>query len=264
MATGSSRTLTRTLGPVQLTVLGSSGTYPSRENPASSYLVTDGSTAIWCDAGPGSYQALLSVMDPRELSAIVISHRHPDHCTDLFALFHAITYSPRPIEGLTLIANRSVIDHAERFLDAGEDHAVHRAFDIRPTEGGDILQVGAIEVTAVEMDHSAPTLGFRFESDAQSIFYTADTGPGGDWQTRVGPVDLLVSEASMQGASLGDGSVLHLTASQAGEIASRLGATRLLLTHIPPHLDPIVSVREAEATFGKTVMAAVPGATHEV
>ncbi len=264
MAPGPARTLTRTLGSVQLSVLGSSGTYPSQTNPASSYLITHGSTSIWCDAGPGSFQALLDVMNPDDLDAVVISHRHPDHCTDLFAAFHALTYRPRPIEGLTLIANRSVIDHVKGFLDAGHDHAIDRAFDIHVSEGGERHRVGGIEVEPVEMDHSAPTLGFRFAADGRTIFYTADTGPGGSWQASVGAVDLLVCEATMQGTPSGEGSGLHLTAAQAGEIASRIGATRLLLTHIPPHLETLMSVREAETTFGRTVMAAVPGTTHEV
>lgn len=248
---------------MRFTVLGSSGTYPTPANPASSYLVQTDDTSIWCDAGSGAFQALASVVDPTDVDAIVISHRHPDHCVDLFAAFHALTYRPEPVRGVPLFAHRSVIEHVLVFLDADEDHDIHSTFDIVDVEPGSLWKVGDVAIRAVEMDHSVPTLGFEFESGGRRAFYTADTGPDGTWVDRVGPVDLLVSEATFQ---VGDdnGYRQHLTASEAGRIASRIRATRLILTHIPPHLDPLTSVREAETTYGRTVLAAVPGATYEV
>jgi ribonuclease BN (tRNA processing enzyme) len=248
---------------VRFTVLGSSGTYPTPTNPASSYLVATDETAIWCDAGSGGFQALASLIDPIDVDAIVISHRHPDHCVDLFAAFHALTYRPDPVRGVPLFAHRSVVDHILGFLDAEDDHAIHSTFDITCVDADDSWTVGDLAIRSVGMDHSVPTLGFEFESDGRRLFFTADTGPNGTWIDQVGPVDLLVSEASLQSDSA-DEYRQHLTAAQAGRIASRIGATRLVLTHIPPHLDPLTSVREAETTYRRTVMAAVPGATYEV
>ncbi len=249
---------------VRFTVLGSSGTYPTPTNPASSYLVETERTSIWCDAGSGGFQALASVTDPTAIDAIVISHRHPDHCVDLFAAFHALTYRPEPVRGVPLFAHRSVIEHVLGFLDAGSDHVIHSTFDITCVEADRRWSVGDVAIRAVAMDHSVPTLGFEFESAGRRVFYTADTGADGAWVDEVGPVDLLVSEASFQGDDGEGGYRQHLTAGQAGRIASRIEATRLVLTHIPPHLDPLTSVREAEMTHGRTVMAAVPGATYEV
>ncbi len=248
---------------MRFTVLGSSGTYPTPTNPASSYLVGTDETTIWCDAGSGGFQALASVIDPTDIDAIVISHRHPDHCVDLFAAFHALTYRPEPVRGVPLFAHRSVIDHILRFLEADDEHAIHSTFDIRDIEADSRWTVGDVDIRAIEMDHSVPTLGFEFACKGRSVFYTADTGPNGTWVDRVGPVDLLVSEASFQGDG-DNGYHQHLTAVEAGRIASRIQATRLVLTHIPPHLDPLTSVLEAETTHGRTVMAAVPGATYEV
>ena len=249
---------------MRFTVLGSSGTYPTPTNPASSYLVETDDTVIWCDAGSGGFQALAAAIDPVDIDAIVISHRHPDHCVDLFAAFHALTYRPEPVRGVPLFAHRSVIEHVTGFLDAGDDHVIHSTFEITDVDADSRWTIGDVSIRAVGMDHSVPTLGFAFASAGRTLFYTADTGPNGIWVDAVGPIDLLVSEASLQGAPGDDGHVQHLTAAQAGGIASRIGATRLVLTHIPPYLDPLTSVREAETTYGRTVMAAVPGATYEV
>lgn len=253
---------TRIIGGVHLTVLGSSGTYPTPGNPASSYLITAGSTNIWCDAGPGSYGELTARLDLSEIDGIVISHEHPDHCSDVFAAFHSFAYGPTERRSVPLMANQVALDRIRGFVGADPSHQIEQTFHITSLVGGASVQIGEVQVTAVEVEHSVGALGFRFEHDGRALFYSGDTGPGGGWPDQVGPVDLLLCEATLQSDS--SQYTRHLTASQAGKVATDIGATRLLLTHIPPHLDRLKSIREAEATFGKTVMVAVPGSIYEV
>ena len=248
---------------MRLTVLGSSGTYPAVDNPASSFLVTTDSTTIWCDAGPGSFVQLSMLVDPADLDAIVLSHRHPDHCVDVFAAYHALAFRPEPVGGVPVLLGASVLDRLLAFLDADDDHRIHDTFDFVVLEDRVVQEVGDIEVLPIEMNHSAPTFGTRYRSGGSDLFYTADTARG-DWEEAVGRVDLLLSEASFQSDAETADRVGHLTSTDAGRIASSIGAARLLLTHIPPHLDPTVSVREAASTFDGPVSAAVPGTTHEV
>lgn len=248
-------------GAVRITVLGSSGTYPAADNPASSFLITTDAHSIWCDAGPGSFAALARLMDPADLDAIVLSHRHPDHCLDVLAAYHALAYRPVPVGGIPLLAGTSVFDRLFAFLDAGGDHRIHSTFDIVVMEEGERYEIGDITVTPVEMSHTAPTFGTSYRAGGRGLFYTADTGRG-PWMDAVGPVDLLICEATLRSGS--EDGVGHMSASEAGRIAREIEAARLLLTHIPPHLDPKVSVREAERTFGGPVAWAEPGATHEV
>ena len=202
-------------------------------------------------------------MDPADLDAVVLSHRHPDHCLDLLAAYHSLAYRPVPVGGIRLLTGESVLERLFAFLEAGEDHRIHSTFDIVVMGDGNRHQVGDITITAVEMSHTAPTLGTRYQAGESELFYTADTGRG-PWEESVGPVDLLVCEATLESGSEDGDRVGHLSAGQAGRIAREIGAARLLLTHIPPHLDPSVSVLEAEHTFGGSVAWAEPGATHEV
>lgn len=238
-------------------VVGSSGTFPAPGRPASGYVIEQENTRIWCDAGPGTFMSL--PMDPDLIDAIVLSHQHPDHCVDAMAAYHAWTYRPDPREAVPLLAPQSVWDRLCDFI--GKDPA---CFDFRSVASGDEASFGGLHVSFVEMDHSVPTVGSRWEANNRSLFYTADTGPGGDWATSAEGVDVLLSEASYQEATKDQDYPQHLSAAEAGEIARRVGAGKLVLTHIPPYLDAAVSVAEAEATFGRPVGLAVPATSFDV
>ena len=69
-----------------LTVLGCDGSWPGPGGAGSGYLVRVGGTAVVLDAGPGTFAVLQTVLDPAEVDAVVISHHHHDHWTDLFAM----------------------------------------------------------------------------------------------------------------------------------------------------------------------------------
>jgi ribonuclease BN (tRNA processing enzyme) len=141
---------------------------------------------------------------------------------------------------------------------------LYELFDFRPVWTGDKVDIGELAVSFTEMDHSVPTVGSRWEANNRTLFYTADTGPAGEWRDLARGVDVMLSEASYQGGS-GDKVYLHhLTAGEAGAIAREVGAARLVLTHIPPYLDPARSLHEAETTFDRPVTLATPGAHFDV
>jgi ribonuclease BN (tRNA processing enzyme) len=124
--------------------------------------------------------------------------------------------------------------------------------------------IGGLSVSFTEMDHSVPTVGSRWEVDGRALFFTGDTGPAGAWRELAAGVNVMLSEASYQGAAEDKVYPHHLTAGEAGEIARSIGAGDLVLTHIPPYLDPSVSVSQAEQEFGLAVRLAVPGTGFDV
>ena len=238
-------------------VVGSSGTFPAPGRPAAGYVVELSGTRVWCDAGPGTFMSL--PFDSDLIDAIVISHQHPDHCSDLTAAYHAWTYRPEPREPVPLFAHQTVWDRIVAFVE-GEPPC----FDFRPSVSGDSATVGGISITFVEADHSVPNLASRWEANDRTLFYTGDTGPGGTWADAAANVDVLLSEASYQESSKDPSYPHHLSAAEAGEIARRVEAGTLVLTHIPPYLDVSVSVAEAESTFGRPERLAVPGTSFDV
>ena len=249
-------------GAVRLHVIGASGTFPTPGRPAAGYLIEQGATRVWCDAGPGTFMGL--PVDPDLVDAVVLSHQHPDHCADIFAAFHAWTYRPDPRRGVPLYAPEAVLERISEFLEKGPGSELYETFELHPVWTGDVVRFGEMEVTFQEMDHSVPTVGMRWMASSRSLFYTADTGPGGSWRKAAQGVDVMLSEASLQGERQDSDFLQHLTATEAGAIAREVGAQRLVLTHIPPYFDPARSVHEAEVAFDRPVVLAVPGAAFDV
>ena len=89
---------------VRLRVLGSSGTYPTPGGPCSGYLVEAGATRVMLDAGPGTVAALQQALPGLDIDGLVITHAHPDHCSDVFHLFNLLRFGPVPRQGLAAFA----------------------------------------------------------------------------------------------------------------------------------------------------------------
>lgn len=238
-------------------VVGSSGTYPAPGRPASGYLFELDATRVWCDAGPGTFMSM--PLDTNLIDAIVISHQHPDHCSDLMAAFHAWKYRPDPRDAVPLYAPQAVWDRLCEFLEQEPS-----SFGFNPVWTGSEIDIGDMGVEFVEMDHSVPTVGSRWDGRGRTLFFTGDTGPAGNWRELASDVDVMLAEASYQGRSEEKVYPHHLTAGEAGTIAREVGAGKLVLTHIPPYLDPSVSIGEAELEFDRPVRLAVPGTSFDV
>src|SRR5687767_14297690 len=74
-------------GTVELTVLGCSGSFNGPKGGAcSGYLVRSGETSIWLDCGNGTFGHLQQHIAAEDLTAVVVTHEHPDHCVDIYGL----------------------------------------------------------------------------------------------------------------------------------------------------------------------------------
>ena len=91
--------MTDTLGArLRLTVLGCSTAAPHPATPTAGYLVEWGSTAVLLDCGQGVIRNLQKVLDPHDLSGIVIGHMHADHYLDIVGLRYLYPWGePAPV-----------------------------------------------------------------------------------------------------------------------------------------------------------------------
>jgi len=238
-----------------ITVIGCSGTYSSADSSCSSYLVRTTSTTVLLDAGPGSSIELQRHVDLADVDAIIVSHEHPDHWTELPSLYHAYRF------GLDRSHVRLYGTAGTRsLLDASVVEATERTFDWTTIDESSTLEVGDISFSFSLTDHPVETLAIRGEAGGMSVAYSADTGPAWSPERFGAPVDVLVYEASLS-VDLEDQGIPHVSGRQAGERAAAAGVGHLVLTHVPPGEDPYERVAAASARFVGPIDAAVPGRT---
>ncbi len=249
---------------MRLDVLGSSGTYPAAGNATSGYLVQHGTTKILCDAGFGTFAELTRRVEPDELDAVVLSHRHPDHCVDFLALHHALAYGPYERRGLPVFCAPGLEDRLAEFLGAGEGHVLYDVFDFHEVGETNHVEVGSFFLRFAVTAHPVPTIATRFDAGGRSLVYSADTGPGGGFPRLATGCNVMLCEASIQGERDEHHFVHHLTAMEAGEIARDADTEKLILTHLPPSLDSERVLAEARAAFGDGVVLASPGDVYEI
>jgi ribonuclease BN (tRNA processing enzyme) len=244
---------------IAITVLGSSGMFATADRACSGYLVEIGDKRLWLDAGAGTWQHLLEYIGYEDLDGVLLSHRHPDHTTDMFQAYHARWLGgPEPLPPIPLWAPAETLECVSGFYDVTED-----GFILHEIDESTSLQIDDVHFTFFKTAHPPYTLGVRIERDGAVIAYSADSGEEADFAGLAGGADVFLCEATLQDRDeLWFG---HLRASQAGRIAAEVRAKLTVLTHLPPGRDLALSLAEAQAASGDSdVLLASDGLRLEV
>ena len=236
---------------MDLTVLGSSGSYGSLTAGAcSGYLVQGDGTVIWIDCGNGTFPHLQQHVAVDALDAVVLTHEHPDHCVDIYGL-HVMLHYELERSGLPVYGPEGIGKRLGALVSDWGD-----TFEWNAVGDGDAVTVGSLDLRFSRTDHPPPTYAVEVRGDGRRLVYTADTGPSWTVGAFAAGADLVLSEATYQERH--KGWPHHLTATEAGSAAREAGARRLMLTHLWPELDPVLSVAEGSDAFGEPVTLAAP------
>lgn len=227
---------------MSLTVLGCCGSYPGPGGACSGYLVRSDDTTLWVDAGSGTMANLQRHVGLHEVDAVILSHEHPDHWSDLEGFRVACAY---------VIERTGVPVYAP----AGHLRLLYKdfkmVFDWHEVDDGADAVIGDMRVLFSRTDHGPLTLAMRIDGGGKALGYTADTGTKWSWSAMGDGLDLVLSEATF--TQQYEGVSQHLSGRQAGASAKEAGVGRLLLTHFWPTLDRADIEGEAVDAFGGPV-----------
>ncbi len=259
---------------MELEILGSWAGSPGAHGACSGYLVSEGNNKILLDCGPGLVPVLQERHDPSEITAIFISHMHADHTLDL------LSYAYRLIRFTWCGMDASQINRIPLYLPPGGVKVLETlllaygrpgserlgnpfttAFIPVELEPEQVVPLGNLTVISYPVQHSIMAFGYRVEGADASLAYTGDTKICPELFYLADGVDILLCEATSREKTALIERAGHLTAQQAGMVAARAGAKRLVLTHLARLDEEWMEgvVQDAKEAFDGPVQAALTG-----
>jgi ribonuclease BN (tRNA processing enzyme) len=252
---------------LQLTVIGSGTAVPQKGRSAPCYLIRHGGEVIVVDLGSGAVRGLLlhGGVTVSEIDAVLISHLHPDHCSDLVPLLFALRAEELTRDDiLRILGPLGMKDHYGE-LHRMWGHWVEPAgYELRIYDwDGREQKWGEFRIRAAQTIHSVVNLAWHIEGpDARGVILTGDGEPTRELiQLGESSDHILVAECSLPGGQILPG---HMNAAQAGDLARKCRSRKLVLGHVNPGVNPGQAVVEAKNHFGGEVFVAEDGMLIEV
>jgi len=238
-----------------LTGTGSPMVDPNRAGPST--LVKAGEAIFLADCGRGVLMRAAAVgVGAANLTAVLLTHLHSDHITDLSDVITtrwitSLTPAPLPIIGPP--GTRAVVEATLAALAPDISYRIgHHADITAPPEvmvteytAGQVFHDGGVRIIAAATDHRPvePTIAFRIEYDGASVVLAGDSVPCGSLDALASGADALVHTAIRKDLveqvpvqRLTDILDYHSSVEQAAATAARAGVQTLVLTHYVPAL----------------------------
>ena len=186
-------------------ILGSGGPFPS-SSASTGYIVwLDGRSAVLVDAGGGVFLRFgESGARIEELEFLAISHLHP---AILSRRSNGSQGGSAPVQALTV--------------------------DVARQEPTSLVTGGPLQITALGVPHTAPSLAYRVSvGDASVVFGSDQNGSNPGFINFASRADVLVMHLAISTIARGTIAENHAPPAVAGDVAARMNPGRLVLSHM--------------------------------
>lgn len=221
------------------TVLGRYGPYPRVNGACSGYLIEDGETRVLVDCGPGVFARLCEHMRAEELDAIVLSHMHFDHCSDLLVMRYALDQQTVQTGGSK---KRILLFTPSEPRETAEIIIKGSLFDHRTVQGGDEIKIGSLTFDFYPMAHPVLTNGMRITGQkGHTLFFTGDTKEFSGLAEHARDADALLADTCFVDDSQ---SGPHMNVRQVCNLAREANIGTLYCTHLWGKVDTEESIEK--------------------
>jgi ribonuclease BN (tRNA processing enzyme) len=240
---------------VRLTVLGSSASFPGPGRACAGHLIEGDGYRVVFDLGNGTLANLTRATDAYALDAVFVTHLHPDHYLDLFALMAMLRYAPEgSCPALPLFGPSGLVSRMQCLLSGRAKADVTDAFAFTAIVAGQPVALGPLTVTPHRVEHHGDTFALTAEAEGRTLCYTSDTKLSDSVRTAARGADVLLAESTLPEAYAG--LAPHMTPREAGSLAAGAGASKLVLTHLWPTVARGDILNDAAKTYSGEVLLA--------
>ncbi|WP_066495253.1 MBL fold metallo-hydrolase [Abyssisolibacter fermentans] len=213
---------------MKLTVLGNNGPYPRAGGACSGYLIETDDTKILLDCGNGVLSRLQKICKIDELDAIIISHLHSDHISDIFILKYAIGLNLEKMQKAPIPLYMPMDN--ECFI---QQMNYNNAFNIIQIDEETTIDINNLEISFKKMTHPVESYAIKILTNNRSFVYSGDTSYNDQLPEFIKNIDFFLCEASVLEKDRKIDTP-HLSVKQAAQMAQNSIVKRLLLTHFWP------------------------------
>ena len=233
---------------MKITVLGKYGPFPAKGGATSSYLL-ENKTLVAFEFGAGAYSKISAITDINNISALVLSHFHFDHCSDVGVLCYALQRFFAEGKRDKLLDVYCPNDNSPLF----EAIKNMRAFNIHIVSDGDKVKIGDLEFEFHAVNHPVPCLGFIATDGVSHFVY------GGD-SNECENIDKMLADADL---ALLDGGLLerdyapnkpHLSVKRVAMHAKKFNV-KTIITHLNPEYQQEEMQTEANSIYSGCIFA---------
>lgn len=246
---------------IEITLLGTGSPIPDPNRAGPSTLVRASGQVFLVDCGRGVLQRAAAVgVGASGLSALLLTHLHSDHISDLGDLLitrWVTNFAPDP-PPLPIIGPPGTAETVQATLKAfGHDigyRIAHHAdlntpppVEVHEYTDGPVWDRDGVSIRVAPTDHRpvAPTIGFRIESGPASVVLAGDTVPCASLDQLAAGAGALVHTVIRKDIvthipqqRIKDICDYHSSVEQAAATAARAGVGILVMTHYVPALVP--------------------------
>ncbi len=235
---------------MNLTILGANGAFPAPGGATSGYLLEISGHHILIDCGSGVLSKLFTQIRLDQLDAIILTHLHFDHMSDIHVLKYAVDLSRKfgqDLQPIPVYAPSSPVAVAASLASEGN-------LDIRTIHDGTELILFGATIRCLAMDHPVETYALSIQHEGRKMAFTADSIPCVNLQILLQDADLALMDAGSL-ERFRKPVMLHMTAAECADLARACNVRRLLLTHLLPFFNPQEVLAEARTSYDAAELA---------
>jgi len=243
---------------MNFTTIGFWGAYPELDEPTSGYLLQTEEANILVECGSGVLSKLYAFINPNDLDAVIVTHEHMDHCSDLMSLYYNVMIQTKL--GIRTKALNVFIPRYMKMLDKyiGEDHLNVYYFDENSH-----YEFMDVSFSFSKNVHPVEAYAVRMETESKKITFTGDTQLYEDLIDFASESDLLIAESSLYDTNE-NGVSGHMSAFEAADLAKMSQSRELLLTHLPHYGNHEDLISNASKHFNGDIYLAGYGLSFEL